>query len=643
MRSSRIRFLSEVCLAGCIALWAAPAVAQDVQAPIATQNTEQNDGGLEDLSLEQLGDVQVTSVSRSAQSVGEAPAAIFVITADDVERAGIRSIPGALRLAPNLQVARLDSANFAITARGFNQSSGTANKLLVMVDGRIVYTPLYSGVFWDEQNAVMEDLDRIEVVSGPGGVLWGSNAVNGVINIVSRDAHETQGLLATGGASETSRALGLRYGGRFGDAGAFRVYGLGLIRSADNPTEWRNYQLGFRTDWGGATDTFTVQGDVYRGDQDQQIGQARNTEISGGNVLGRWTHRSSGGAEFSLQAYADRSERAISSGIVAEVEAAAIDAQYQLELGDRHDLVFGAGARITEDVFTPGPGTVFLAPASRRLNTLSAYVQDTVALTDDVDLIAGVKLEENDYTGLEYLPSVRLAWRPDESSLLWAAVSRSVRTPSRVDREIVNTGVLAGGPDFVSEEVVAYELGYRAQPHERLWFSVSTYFNVYDDLRTVEATSPAVFPLEIRNGMSGETYGVEAWGSYSLTDWWRLNAGLNWLEKDLQIDPGSADLFGVGFAGNDPSFQASVRSLMDFGEHVQFDLASRYVSELPNPQVDSYVAVDARLGLRLTDHFELSIAGYNLLDDDGRVEFINPSLPPIETSRSFFISARWRS
>lgn len=633
--NSRSGLFVGACLAASL-IHAADVHAQERDEAIVTHD-------LGELSLEQLGNIQVTSVSRTAQSVGEAPAAIFVITADDIERSGNRSIPAALRQAPSLQVARIDSANYAITARGFNHSSGTANKLLVMVDGRIVYTPLYSGVFWDEQNAIMEDLDRIEVVSGPGGVLWGSNAVNGVINIVSRDSHETQGLLVTGGASEASRALGLRYGGRFNENGAFRVYGLGLRRSVDEPTEWRNYQLGFRSDWGGASDAFTLQGDIYRGDQDQLAGQIQNTEISGGNILGRWTRRFSSGAEFSLQAYADRSERSVASGITAEVDAAAVDAQYQLTLGDRHNLVLGAGFRSTDDTFTPGPGTVFLDPAAARLDTLSAYVQDTVALTDNVNVIAGVKLEENDYTGLEYMPSLRIAWRPDASSLWWAAVSRAVRTPSRFDTELINPGVLNGGPAFVSEAVIAYELGYRAQANDRLWFSVSTYHNVYDDLRTLEATTPAVFPLEIRNGMSGETYGLEAWGAYSVADWWRVNAGLNWQDRDLQIDPGSADVFGVQFAGNDPNLQLNLRSLMDFGETVHFDVTSRYVSELESPAVDSYVAVDARIGLRVTDYFELSIAGYNLLDEDGRVEFINPSIPPIETSRSLFVSARWRS
>jgi iron complex outermembrane recepter protein len=626
------RFIFGMCLLA--GLTAAPALAQDADEPIST--------GLGELSLEQLGNVQVTSVSRSAQSVGEAPAAIFVITSDDIDRSGVRSIPAALRLAPNLQVARLDSANYAITARGFNHSSGTANKLLVLVDGRIVYTPLYSGVFWDEQNAIMEDLDRIEVVSGPGGVLWGSNAVNGVINIVSRDAHETQGWLATGGASESTRALGIRYGARVGDDGAFRVYGLGRMRSVGDPTEWTNAQLGFRADWGGADDALTLQGDVYGGEQERLASQVSDTEIAGGNLLGRWTHRFDGGAELMLQAYGDRTERQVSSGIRAEVDAAAIDAQYQFTINDNHEIVVGAGARVTEDTFTPGPGTVFLAPPTHTLETFNVYAQDTIALSDRIDLILGLKLEDNTYTGLEYMPTARLAWRPDADTLVWAAVSRAVRTPARFDRELINPGILAGGPNFVSETVTAYEFGYRAQASERLWFSVSTYFNVYDDLRTVEATGPFVFPLEVRNGMQGETYGVEAWGSHSIADWWRVNAGLNWQEKDLEVEPGSADLFGVAFAGNDPEWQLSLRSLMDFGERTEFDMTARYVGELPSPQVDEYVALDARLGFRITDDFELSIAGYNLLDD-GRVEFINPSLPPIEVSRSLFISARWRS
>lgn len=619
----------------CVASIASAAWSQEVVTP-------QPAGGLTDLSLEQLSDLQVTSVSRSAQSVGEAPAAIFVITSDDIVRAGLRSIPGALRLAPNLQVARLDSAAYGITARGFNQSSGTANKMLVLMDGRAVYTPLFSGVFWDEQNALMEDLDRIEVISGPGGTLWGSNAVNGVINIVSRDAHETTGVLASAGLSDTSQALGLRYGARFGDSGAFRIYGLGLRRAVNEPNEWRNIQGGFRADWGDAQDTLTLQGDIYGGEADRLAGQESGTSISGANLLGRWSRRFSDDSDVQVQTYIDRTRRRISSGISADVEAAAIDAQYNISPVPAHDIVLGAGARVTSDIFTPGPGTSFLDPAKKTLHTYNAFAQDTLALSPTLSLIAGLKLEDNSYTGLEYMPSARLAWRADANVLVWGAISRAVRTPSRVDTELVNSGVLSGGPDFMSETLVAYELGYRAQPSARFWYSVSTYFNVYDDLRTLEATGPAVFPLAIRNGMHGETYGLEAWGSYALTNWWRLNGGVALLRKELKLDAGSADIAGVGFAGNDPGAQVTLRSLMDLGQRTQFDLSMRYVDELPSPHVPSYVAVDARIGYRLTDQLELSITGYNLSDEE-HVEFINPSLPARASSRSYFISARWRS
>ena len=596
---------------------------------------------LSTLSIEQLGDVEVTSVSGAAQPVGEAPAAIFVITSDDMTRAGVRSIPGALRLAPNLQVARLDAASYGISARGFNHQSGTANKLLVLMDGRIVYTPLFSGVFWDEQNPIIEDLDRIEVISGPGGTLWGSNAVNGVINIVSRDAHETTGLLATGGASDASETLALRYGDRFGSAGAFRIYGLGVRRAVDEPNEWRNWQAGFRMDWGTAADTLTLQGDTYRGDQDAPSPAAFETVINGGNVLGRWTRRFNADSNLQVQAYVDRTERQVSSGIQADVDTAALDAQLSFTPWSRHDFVVGAGARVTEDSFTPQPGTVFLDPAQRTLRTFNVYAQDTIELASSLDVILGVKLEDNSYTGLETMPSARLAWRPSETSLVWLGVSRAVRTPARFDRDLFNPGIFAGGPNFVSEELTAYELGYRSQVTDRLWLSLSSFYNVYDNLRTVEATSIFVFPLEVRNGMRGDTYGLEAWGSYALTDWWRLNGGFSLLRKDLELGPGSTDVFGVGFAGNDPEAQASLRSLMDLGARTQFDLTLRYVDDLPEPRVPSYLTADARIGYRVNDHLELSVAGYNLLDD--HVEFINPALPVQEVSPSVFISARWRS
>jgi iron complex outermembrane receptor protein len=634
------RAVSRACalLAGAALAAMAPgaALAQDAIAAAQSGDT------LGQLSLEELGQVEVTSVSRRAQPVGEAPASIFVITADDIERAGVRSIPVALRLAPNLQVARIQASDYAITARGFNHNSGTANKLLVLMDGRILYTPLFSGVLWNEQNPLIEDLERIEIVGGPGGALWGANAVNGVINIVSRDAHETQGGLFTGSGGEHSASLGARYGGRFGNGDtAWRVYGTALSRGNQTDTPWRSYQIGARTDWSSGRDAITVQGDAYLGGADGPSGAVADPTISGGNILARWSRRIDTGSTFQAQAHVDRSSRETSNGIVANVNSAAIDAQYNFTAFNAHEIVVGAGARMTMDDFESGPGTVFLDPDDRMLNYFNVYGQDTISLSPQLDLILGLKLESNSYTDVEYLPNVRVAWRPSGDALLWGSVSRAVRTPSRFDSDLVNPGLLNGGPDFQSEEVVAYEAGYRGQPNEAFWFSVSAFYNVYDDLRTLEATSAFVFPLEIRNGMAGETYGLEAWGAFALTNWWRLNWGASWLEKDLSIEPGSADVFGVAFAGNDPSYQVTLRSLMDLGERTDLDLSMRAIDELTDPAVPGYVAFDARVNYRLTESVDISVSGYNLTDD-AHVEFVNPSLPANSVSRSFSISARWR-
>ncbi len=621
-----------------LAAWPATAVAQEA----ATPNNVQSTDPLGQLSLEELSQVEVTSVSRRAQPVGEAPASVFVITADDIERAGVRSIPVALRLAPNLQVARIQASDYAITSRGFNQNSGTANKLLVVMDGRILYTPLFSGVFWDEQNPLIEDLERIEVVGGPGGALWGANAVNGVINIVSRDAHETQGGLFTGSGSEHNASLGARYGGRLGNGDtAWRIYGTALSRGNQTDTPWRSYQVGARTDWSSGRNAISVQGDAYLGGADGAPGAVADPSISGANLIARWSHRFDGGSTFQTQAYVDRSSREVASGILATVNSAAIDAQYNLSAFDAHEIVVGAGARVTMDEFEPGPGTVFLDPDEETLQYFNIYGQDTISISPRLDLILGLKLESNSYTDLEYLPNVRVAWRPTGASLVWASVSRAVRTPSRFDTDLMNPGLLDGGPDFTSEEVVAYEAGYRGQPNEAFWFSISAFYNVYDDLRTLEATSPFVFPLEIRNGMEGETYGIEAWGAFALTDWWRLNWGASLLEKDLAIKPGSTDVFGVEFAGNDPSYQVTLRSLMDIGERTDLDLSMRAIDELTDPHVPGYIALDARINYRLTDNVDIALSGYNLTDD-AHVEFINPSLPANSVSRSFAISARWR-
>jgi iron complex outermembrane receptor protein len=368
---------------------------------------------LADLSLEELANIEVTSVSKSAEPLADAPASIFVISNDDIRRAGVRTLSEALRLAPNLQVARTSANSYAISARGFNNSIG--NKLLVLIDGRTVYTPLFSGVFWDQQDVMLEDVERIEVISGPGATLWGANAVNGVINVITRSSRDTQGALAAIGAGNLDQGVALRYGGKLGEDGTFRIYGKGRdlenTKRADGsavPDGWDNGQVGFRADWNGSRRSFTVQGDAYRGrSEDRPLGGP--IEVSGANLLARWNERFSSGSDIRLQAYYDRSERQDRIGFQGDVDTFDIDFQHGIPLG-RHKLLWGAGYRRAHDNVPdtiPTPLVIRFVPSSRTLDWQNLFAQDEIRLTDSLDFTAGLKLESNDYTGWDALPSAR--------------------------------------------------------------------------------------------------------------------------------------------------------------------------------------------------------------------------------------------
>ena len=602
---------------------------------------------LSQLSIEDLSKVEITSVTKHPQPLSEAPAAIFVISGDDILRSGAAFLPDVLRLAPNLQVARVNSETYAITARGFNHTAATANKLQVLIDGRSVYTPLYSGVFWDASSVMLADLDRIEVVSGPGGTLWGSNAVNGVINVVTRSARDTQGWLVDAGYGDADRRVNLRYGGQLGEDLSFRVYGMAFSRGdsatlagADANDSWRSARGGFRADWQGARDAVTLEGETYAGDSDTPPGALANNAIRGGDVLGNWTHRFQDGGALELKAYFDRSRRLLSSGIDALTNAYDIDAQYNFKLGDRHVIVVGGGHRITEDDFTPGPHTSYLSPPQQTLRLSNLFAQDEIALTTRLKLTAGFKAEHNSYTGWEWMPNARMAWTPTDTVLVWAAVSRAVRTPARIDRDLVNPGILNGGADFVSERLTAYEVGYRGEPSARSSFSVSGYYNVYRDLRSVESVGKTLFPLVIRNGLEGETYGVEAWGAYAVTDWWRVNAGLSALHEDIRVKPGVADVLGLSSSGSDPSYQASFRSSMNLPGRLQLDAGLRRVAKLSRSTIPAYTELDARLAWKATRTVELSVTGDNLLHAL-HTEFDSSSGPPLQLRRTVYAAARW--
>ncbi len=606
------------------------------------------DVDLSGLSIEELVDLQVTSVSRRPQSVADAPASVFVITNEDVRRAGKVSLPEALRLAPNLHIAQLGAGGYGISAQGFNHSTGTANKLQVLIDGRSVYTPLYSGVFWDVQDILLEDLDRIEVLSGPAGTTWGSNAVNGVINITTRDAAATQGWMARATGGGRDRQAALRYGGKLGAAGAYRVYLMGSdfgssrqVVGAQVSDSRTIAQGGFRYDWQGDGARLTLQGDAYDGQGQAVAGAAARPSVDGGNIGGRWEKTFADGAVLAMQASYDQSGRTVATGIKDRQHIYSFDVQHRFAAGERHDMVVGADYRLSRDRFAGAFRTSFLDPARRTLKLGSLFAQDEIALSPAVHLIAGVRAEHNSYTGLEVMPSLRLRWTLSPQAMVWAAASRAVRTPSRFDVDLQNPGLIAGGPDFGSEDLIAYQVGYRGTPTPGTVLSASAFYNVYDDLRTAESRGPGAFPLEIRNGMEGVTYGVEAWGSYSMAEWWRLSAGASLLHKDLKLKPGSRDIFGVGFAGNDPKRQIFLKSQMNLGQTVEIDMNARAIGKLASPAVPDYVELETRLGWAVTRRLELSVAGFNLLEDS-HVEFINGSVTPRAIRRGVDVTARFR-
>jgi iron complex outermembrane receptor protein len=605
-----------------------------------------------DLSPEQLLDATVTSVSRTPEKLGEAPAAIYVISQEDIRRSGATSIPEILRLAPNLQVAR--GTGFAISARGFDDAR--ANKLLVLVDGRSVYTPLYSGVFWDSVNVLPEDIERIEVISGPGATLWGANAVNGVINIITRNSRDTQGGLVTLTGGNKDSGGSARFGGRIDDNTTFRIYAMDFnhgntttANGADANDSWVIPQAGFRVDWNKSSDLLTFQGDIFSGAATSDV------KSKGRNLLGRWNHDFDAGSSLQVQTYYDYTSRRSPTGLADEVEVFDLDIQHSFPLGAWNNIVWGGGYRVTKDEFVNDTSGTYIFPTSRTLDLGNFFVQDTIPLTGNLKLIAGAKVETNSFTPTAVMPNVRLAWQLTDTNMLWAAVSRAVRTPARFDRDafqdVSGINVVAGGPDFQDEVLTAYELGYRAELSRRVSLSVSGYYDAYDDLRSYELSHTGSFPITfagvsgflpvtLGNMMEGNVYGVEIWGTYDVTDWWHLTAGFNALHEDLRFKPGSLDVMGLAAHGNDPDKQFSLRSSLNLGQNWELDLGLRGVSELPDPEVPGYFELEARIGWRINDKLELSVAGFNLLHDQHPEFGAFPGRG--EVPRSFTVSTRWK-
>ena len=598
-------------------------------------------GELVEMSLEELATMRVTSVSRRAESLAQAPASIYVISSEDIRRSGAATLAEALRLAPNLQVAQINSRTYAITARGFNSS--IANKLLVMIDGRTVYSPVFSGVFWDQQDVMLEDVERIEVVSGPGATQWGANAVNGVINVITRPAGATQGALATGRAAQSYSGAAARYGGAVADT-PFRLYATAKdfdatenARGVSLADGWRRWQAGLRADRTTPDGDLVLLADAYGGDA-RTATPLGTPSFSGASVLGRYTLRRADGAELRVQAFADRADR--DDVLVFRDRMRTYDLEGQLALAPQglHRVMVGGGYRQATDRVEPTPLVTFM-PTTRDLSWANVFVQDEFQVTERVELMGGVKLERNVYTGWEVLPSLRLAWTPDPTELVWAALSRAVRAPARLDRDIFIPGrppfLVAGGPDFQSEIANVLEIGYRASPSKATTFSITAFHNVYDRLRSARG-APAV----IENGIEGRASGLEMSGTWQAASAWRLAAGATFLDQHLRLKTGSTDTTAPAALGNDPRFQWMLRSSATLARGLEADILVRRVGALPDPALPAYTAVDVRLGWHAAPQVELALGVRNAFDP-GHPEFGNAATAS-QVPRTVFVSVAWR-
>ena len=610
-------------------------------------------------SLEDLMNIEVTTVSKKEQKLSQVGAAVFVITQEDIRRSGSTNIPDLLRMVPGIHVAQLDANIWAISVRGFTDRYG--DKVLVLIDGRSVYTPLTSGVSWDQQDVPLEDIDRIEVIRGPGGTVWGANAVNGVINIITKSAKTTQGGLATasGGSHEFGQGL-LQYGGTLGQKGAYRVFGsYGNVGNSASPSGeavadgWHKFHSGVRTDWDlSPRDAMTVQGDLFQSREGQTLDILFANELpreaiiddtitaSAGNILGRWNHILANGSDTTLQFYYDgyhRVDRALSEAR----NTLDFDFQHHLTIGSRQEVVWGFGYRTTSDSTTPGYQVAY-EPPRRRDNLVSLFVQDDIKLTNSLALILGSKFEHNSYTGFEYEPSAQLVWNLTNRQTIWASMSRAIRQPSRADFDLnvyvatfpAATGVgvveLLGNPRRKAERLNDFELGYRAQISKQLSLDVAAFSSYYYGLQTQEPLQPiydtarfpgaqpslrVVVPFLFDDRAHAHNYGAEVFASWNVNRRWQVSPGYSYLQMHVAGDPTTQDSSAGAIAYESPKHQFQFHSLLDLTQRLEWDTALYHVGQLVdtgNGPTPSYLRLDTRLAWRIGESLELSIAGQNL-------------------------------
>ena len=622
-----------------------------------------------DMSLEQLMQIEVLSVSKKSETIAQAAAAVYVVTNDQIQRSGVTTIPDALRMIPGVQVARSDTNSWAISIRGFN--STLANKLLVLIDGRSIYNPVFGGTLWEAHDLMLEDIERIEVIRGPGGTLWGANAVNGVINIITKHSRDTQGRLASAlYGNEQQGTASVRHGGKLGSEGSYRVYAKGFRQDpshkpdgGDTYDAWDGLRTGFRADWGNK---LTLQGDAYRSNAEQlridysliapyMPVKQQNIQYQGAHLLGRWSDLRTDRSQLSIQAYVDWTKRDEPFNFVDDRITYDLDVQYNLAPRETHELVIGGGLRLLSDD-KQGNRNVQFSPQKRRDELYSFFIQDKITLQPEKwFLTLGSKFEHNDFSGHEPQPNIRLQWNATAKQTLWSAISRAVRTPTAIEEDITSTlGTAANArlaivpnDNFHPEELVAYELGYRQQINSRMSVDITAFYNDYQHLMTTSIQTPQLvindvdpphlfIPVQFTNNMQGKTRGFEIASNWAFTE--HLNVIMNYAYLNLELD--AADAAQKSAMQLYPRHQAGIALFYSFGNQWTLDTTATYVDQLAT--TPAYIRWNLNLGKQLGKHLRFNLVGENLGDNQHQEFGSAADLNAAEIERSIFAKLTWQ-